>query len=140
MARTEAPVLLGCRGVTVRFGGLAALDAVDLEVRQGEIVGLIGPNGAGKTTLMDCISGFLSPVAGAVSYDGTDLSLRSAGERAGRGIGRTLQNVRLSPSSRCSTAFGWRCTATSAAARCHTPCASRRRAPRNATSSNGPGA
>ena len=56
--RPEAEVVLSCDDVGVRFGGLAALDEVAVEVRQGEIVGLIGPNGAGKTTLMECISGF----------------------------------------------------------------------------------
>ena len=89
--------------MTVRFGGLAAVSAVDLEVRNGEIVGLIGPNGAGKTTLMECVSGFQPVNEGRIAYrhphDGTlhDLLDRPAGERARLGIGRTLQNVRLFP-------------------------------------------
>jgi ABC-type branched-subunit amino acid transport system ATPase component len=89
--------LLECRGVAVRFGGLQALGGVDLEVYEGEIVGLIGPNGAGKTTLMECISGFQPVTAGTIRYRGEDLLARSAGQRAALGIGRTLQDVRLFP-------------------------------------------
>jgi branched-chain amino acid transport system ATP-binding protein len=92
----EAP-LLECRGVTVRFGGLTALETVDLTVREGEIVGLIGPNGAGKSTLMECISGFQQVWEGTITHRGVDLLTRAADERADLGIGRTLQNVRLFP-------------------------------------------
>ncbi|HZQ87011.1 MAG TPA: ATP-binding cassette domain-containing protein [Acidimicrobiales bacterium] len=95
--RTDAPVVLSCRGVGVRFGGLAALADVDLEVREGEIVGLIGPNGAGKTTLMECISGFQSVVGGAITCRGRDVLPLLPGQRADLGIGRTLQNVKLFP-------------------------------------------
>jgi branched-chain amino acid transport system ATP-binding protein len=95
-AATEAP-LLECRGVTVRFGGLTALDGVDLTVHEGEIVGLIGPNGAGKSTLMECISGFQQVTEGSIRHRGQDLLARAPGERADLGIGRTLQNVRLFP-------------------------------------------
>jgi branched-chain amino acid transport system ATP-binding protein len=83
--------------VTVRFGGLVAVNDVDLEVREGEIVGLIGPNGAGKTTLMECVSGFQPLTGGAIEYRGQNLRTYAAGDRAGLGIGRTLQNVRLFP-------------------------------------------
>ena len=95
--------MLSCRQVAVRFGGLQALDRVDLETRKGEIVGLIGPNGAGKTTLMECISGFQPVAGGGITYlrpdtgAEEDLLRRLSGERAGMGIGRTLQNVRLFP-------------------------------------------
>ena len=95
--RTSAPVILNCEEVSVRFGGLAALDGVNLEVREGEIVGLIGPNGAGKTTLMECISGFRRVSGGHITYRDEDLLTRAPGDRAGLGIGRTLQNVRLFP-------------------------------------------
>jgi ABC-type branched-subunit amino acid transport system ATPase component len=95
--RVDAPVLLECSEVSVRFGGLQALSDVSLQVREGEIVGLIGPNGAGKTTLMECISGFQSVAAGKVTFAGSDLLSLSPGARAGLGIGRTLQNVRLFP-------------------------------------------
>src|SRR3954449_4093661 len=95
--RSASPTLIECRGVSVRFGGLAALDDVDLQVREGEIVGLIGPNGAGKTTLMECISGFRRVSDGAITHEGEDLLRLPAGARAERGIGRTLQNVKLFP-------------------------------------------
>src|SRR5438094_3951377 len=72
-ARVDAPPELVCSEITVRFGGLAALDEVNLEVRGGEIVGLIGPNGAGKTTLMECASGFQPVTAGSVGYRDVDL-------------------------------------------------------------------
>jgi len=95
--RSDAPVVIDCRGVSVHFGGLAALEDVDLTVREGEIVGLIGPNGAGKTTLMECISGFRRVTAGRISHRSEDLLRLPASARAERGIGRTLQNVRLFP-------------------------------------------
>jgi len=83
--------------VSVAFGGLRALDSVNLEVRRGEIVGLIGPNGAGKTTLFECISGFRPFQTGRISYQGEDLATVAPERRAWMGIGRTLQNVRLFP-------------------------------------------
>ena len=95
--RSDAPVELWCEGVSVRFGGLQALGDVNLEVRQGEIVGLIGPNGAGKSTLMECISGFRRPDRGRITYQGRNLLIESTHARADLGIGRTLQNVRLFP-------------------------------------------
>ena len=95
--RTQSQTLIECTGVSVRFGGLAALDDVDLHVREGEIVGLVGPNGAGKTTLMECISGFRRVSAGSITHKGDDLLALPPGRRAERGIGRTLQNVKLFP-------------------------------------------
>jgi ABC-type branched-subunit amino acid transport system ATPase component len=89
--------VLSCDGVSVRFGGLQALEDVSLTVGEGEIVGLIGPNGAGKSTLMECISGFQPISAGAITYRGADLRRVPTEGRAGMGIGRTLQNVRLFP-------------------------------------------
>src|SRR3954454_21919539 len=95
--RVDAPVVLACENIHVRFGGLNALYEVDLEVREGEIVGLIGPNGAGKTTLMECVSGFQSVVGGTITCRGTDVLSLLPGQRADLGIGRTLQNVKLFP-------------------------------------------
>jgi ABC-type branched-subunit amino acid transport system ATPase component len=95
--RRATPVMLKCFDVGVRFGGLQALDGVDLEVREDEIVGLIGPNGAGKTTLMECISGFQAVSTGVITYRDANLLHHAPGDRAGLGIGRTLQNVRLFP-------------------------------------------
>src|SRR3954466_15607581 len=96
-SRIDGATLLDCNGVTVRFGGLAALEQVDLEVRDGEIVGLIGPNGAGKTTLMECVSGFRRVSEGTITHRDTDLLAPPPSARAERGIGRTLQNVKLFP-------------------------------------------
>ena len=84
--------------VTIRFGGLVANADVSLHVDRGEIVGLIGPNGAGKTTLFNAISGFITPAAGRVRFEGEDILPLLPYERAARGIGRTFQNVRLYPS------------------------------------------
>jgi branched-chain amino acid transport system ATP-binding protein len=90
----EVPAL-DVRAVSVRFGGIAALDDVSLEVRHGEVVGIIGPNGAGKTTLFDVISGFLRPDSGEVILDGTELTNQSAATRARLGLGRSFQDSQL---------------------------------------------
>jgi ABC-type branched-subunit amino acid transport system ATPase component len=83
------------RGVSLRFGGNAALEDVDLRADPGEIVGIIGPNGAGKTTLFDVISGFLRPDGGHVELDGADVTERTAAARARLGLGRSFQDSRL---------------------------------------------
>ena len=84
-------------GVTVRFGGLLALDNIDLVVNHAEIVGLIGPNGAGKTTLFNCISGTQRPSAGRIVFDGQDISGLPPHTRSRLGIGRTFQTVKIFP-------------------------------------------
>src|SRR6185295_19785903 len=94
----DAPVLLSCRGIVKRFGGIHAVDEVDLDLRQGEILGLIGQNGAGKTTLFDCISGFLPIEAGAVELRGRDVTGWAPHERARAGLGRSFQEALLYPS------------------------------------------
>ncbi|MDQ3944286.1 MAG: ATP-binding cassette domain-containing protein [Actinomycetota bacterium] len=94
----DAPVVLECRGVVKRFGGIWAVDGVDLTLRQGEILGLIGQNGAGKTTLFDCISGFLPTDAGTVTLRGRDVSRWAPHERARAGLGRSFQEALLYPS------------------------------------------
>jgi branched-chain amino acid transport system ATP-binding protein len=86
---------LDVAGVTVRFGGLTALDDVSLTVGTGEVVGVIGPNGAGKTTLFNVICGFVRAQAGGVRWDGASLDRVRPHELAGRGIARTLQGVGL---------------------------------------------
>jgi branched-chain amino acid transport system ATP-binding protein len=86
---------LDVAGVTVRFGGLTALDGVSLTVGPGEVVGVIGPNGAGKTTLFNVICGFVRADEGTVRCDGEPLDRVRAHELAGRGIARTLQGVGL---------------------------------------------
>jgi branched-chain amino acid transport system ATP-binding protein len=93
---------LTARGLDKRFGGVTAVDAVDLDIEPGEIVGLMGPNGAGKTTVLDVLSGFVVPDSGRVglrnaSGDEFDLSPLSPDERAMRGLGRSFQDARLFP-------------------------------------------
>ncbi len=98
----ETPEILNVSGLTMDFGGLRALDRLDLDVRKGEIVALIGPNGAGKTTFFNCITGIYAPTAG-------DILIRPDGgpeDRINgikpnrvteRGLARTFQNIRLFP-------------------------------------------
>jgi branched-chain amino acid transport system ATP-binding protein len=87
--------LLEVRAVTVRFGGLSALDSVQLDLRSGEVTGLIGPNGAGKTTLFNVISGLQVPTAGRVLVDGDDVSKLKPFKRARRGVARTFQRLEV---------------------------------------------
>ncbi len=94
----DAEVVLQCRGVTKRFGGITAVDDVDLDLRDGQILGLIGHNGAGKTTLMDCISGFLPIEDGRIGLRGFDVTEWQPHERAKAGLGRSFQDARLYPS------------------------------------------
>jgi branched-chain amino acid transport system ATP-binding protein len=84
--------LLEMSGVTVRFGGIAALQDAELTVEPGRICGLIGPNGAGKTTLFNCVSRLYQPESGRIILDGQDLLALRADEVAGLGIARTFQN------------------------------------------------
>jgi branched-chain amino acid transport system ATP-binding protein len=93
--RPDGEVALRVEGVSVRFGGLTALDDVSLEVAPGEVVGVIGPNGAGKTTLFNVICGFVRPAEGTVSWRGRVLSRARPHDLAGLGIARTLQGVGL---------------------------------------------
>ena len=86
--------LLALRGVSKRFGGLAALTDVDLAVRRGEIVGVIGPNGAGKTTLVSCISGVLKPTSGRIEWKGRDITGAPSHAIGRMGIARTFQVVK----------------------------------------------
>jgi len=87
--------LLDVRGVDKVFGGLHALRAVSFRVEPGAIFGLIGPNGAGKTTLFNVITGVYRPDAGALAFDGDDLTGLGPARIAARGIARTFQNIRL---------------------------------------------
>ena len=86
--------LFRVRGLTVRFGGVVALDGVDLDVDGGELVGLIGPNGAGKTTFIDAVCG-LVPSSGAVALASERVEALAPHERARRGIARTFQSQEL---------------------------------------------
>lgn len=86
---------LTVEGLTVMFGAVRAVDALDLVVRPGRIVGLIGPNGAGKTTLIDAVSGFVRTTSGSVNIGGVRLDGRSARTRSRLGVGRCFQTVEL---------------------------------------------
>jgi branched-chain amino acid transport system ATP-binding protein len=86
--------LLSVRGVTKRFGGIAANRDITFDVAAGELVGIIGPNGAGKSTLFECISGFYVPDEGVVQLDGVRISRLSPDNVCRRGVARTFQKLR----------------------------------------------
>jgi ABC-type branched-subunit amino acid transport system ATPase component len=87
--------MLRVRDVTVKFGGITALDHVSFDLNRGEILGMIGPNGAGKTTMFNCISGVIQPDEGTMYFDGHSLKFAPPHERARMGIARTFQNLQL---------------------------------------------
>ena len=87
--------LLSVRGVTVRFGGILALDGITFDASEGDIVGLIGPNGAGKTTLFNCLSRLYVPTSGDIQFRGRSIMNMPRHSIAGLGIGRTFQNAAL---------------------------------------------
>lgn len=91
----DHPMLLSVRDVTVRFGGVVALDQLTFGIRDGDICALIGPNGAGKTTLFNVVSRVYDPTSGSVTYDGQDLLALSPHEIARVGVARTFQNLAL---------------------------------------------
>ncbi len=93
----DPSVLLHCQLIVKRFGGLTAVNAVDLKVGKGEIVSLIGPNGAGKTTFFNCVTGFYTPEEGDVIFNGKSLKDTRPDIIARAGIARTYQNIRLFP-------------------------------------------
>ena len=88
---SQSEPLLGVSGLSKYFGGLVALNTVDMSVFEGEIVGLIGPNGAGKTTLFNVIAGFLTPEKGRVVFQGRDITGFKSHKICQRGIARTFQ-------------------------------------------------
>jgi branched-chain amino acid transport system ATP-binding protein len=89
-------------GLTRRFGGFTALDAVKIAVPDGEIRGLIGPNGAGKSTLIDVLSGRADDWEGTVRLGGEDISALTVQERRRGGLARSFQRTNIFPSSRCA--------------------------------------
>ncbi|MET3375009.1 branched-chain amino acid transport system ATP-binding protein [Variovorax boronicumulans] len=89
------PSLLEVRGLVRRFGGLTAVNAVDLQVGEGELLSVIGPNGAGKTTLFNLVTGLDRPDAGQVRFDGHDITGLPAQALAQRGLARTFQHGRV---------------------------------------------
>jgi branched-chain amino acid transport system ATP-binding protein len=97
MAPVPAP-FLALDGVSRHFGGVRAVDGVDLAIARGELLGIIGPNGAGKTTLFNLISGFERPSAGHIRFKGQRIDGWKAHRIAHLGISRTFQNLRVFPS------------------------------------------
>jgi branched-chain amino acid transport system ATP-binding protein len=87
--------LLEVRDITVRFGGIVALDGLTFDIEEGQICGLIGPNGAGKTTMFNVVSRIYDATEGSITYDGKDLLSLPAHEMSRNGIYRTFQNLAL---------------------------------------------
>jgi branched-chain amino acid transport system permease protein len=98
IAVTETTPVLKLEGMQKYFGGLRAVDGIDLEVSRGTVHALIGPNGSGKTTTLNVVNGIYKPTGGRIIIDGSDVTLKSPHERAAHGLGRTFQNIRLFPS------------------------------------------
>ncbi|MBA3569337.1 MAG: ABC transporter ATP-binding protein [Pyrinomonadaceae bacterium] len=90
--------LLKTEKATIRFGGLCAVNELDMGVVEGEIYGLIGPNGAGKTTIFNLLTGVYKPTSGEIYFEGQRMDGLRPYEIAGRGVSRTFQNIRLFPS------------------------------------------
>ena len=91
----DATPILACRGVTVRFGGVTALDRVDFEARPGRITAVIGPNGAGKTTLFNAVTGMVRAAEGRVHLSGNDITAMEPHRRGRAGVVRTFQNLEI---------------------------------------------
>jgi branched-chain amino acid transport system ATP-binding protein len=94
--------LLKVSGLRKSFGGLRAVDGLDFEVAQGEVVGLLGPNGSGKTTAMNLISGAISPSGGSIEFDGHAIAGMAPHRIARLGVARTFQLVRVLGGMRCA--------------------------------------
>jgi branched-chain amino acid transport system ATP-binding protein len=88
---------LEVKDLTLRFGGITALNSINLAVHTGELVAIIGPNGAGKTSLLNCITGYYKPQEGRISFNGEDITRLSTHQLTNLGIGRTYQNIELFP-------------------------------------------
>ncbi len=95
MTTSGDDALLSVRGVTVKFGGIVALDAVTFDVPKGGVCGLIGPNGAGKTTLFNCLSRLYQYQEGDILFEGASITRTPVHEMARLGIGRTFQNLAM---------------------------------------------
>ncbi|MDO8978246.1 MAG: branched-chain amino acid ABC transporter ATP-binding protein/permease [Afipia sp.] len=94
-ATTGGDMVLEVTGLSKHFGGLKAVDNVDLQVRRGGVHALIGPNGSGKTTTLNMLSGLYKTTSGKIVLDGTDVTDMPAHQRTASGLGRTFQNIRL---------------------------------------------
>src|SRR4026207_1154511 len=98
MSTNGSPVVLQTDKTTIRFGGLCAVNELDMSVKKGEIYGLIGPNGAGKTTIFNLLTGVYQPTSGTIHFNGKLINGLRPYQIASRGISRTFQNIRLFPS------------------------------------------
>jgi branched-chain amino acid transport system permease protein len=94
-ATVGGDIVLSVKGLSKHFGGLKAVDNVDIDVRRGGVHALIGPNGSGKTTTLNVLSGLYKATSGKVMLDGTDITDKPPHQRAAAGLGRTFQNIRL---------------------------------------------
>ena len=88
-------VLLELKNVTMKFGGVTALNDVNLQVKKGEILALIGPNGAGKTTVFNVVTGVYKPTSGSITLNGNSLVGKKRHQVTKMGVARTFQNIRL---------------------------------------------
>ena len=98
VAGTDPAAILKTDQCTIRFGGLVAVNELNMGVREGEIYGLIGPNGAGKTTIFNLLTGVYKPTSGEIHFQNQRIDGLRSYEIAGRGVSRTFQNIRLFPS------------------------------------------
>jgi branched-chain amino acid transport system permease protein len=94
---TDPAPILRLSGLKKHFGGVKAVDGVDIQVARGKVHALIGPNGSGKTTILNVLNGIYKPTAGRMFVEGEDMTTMAPHERAARGVGRTFQNIRLFP-------------------------------------------
>ncbi|CCE06540.1 ABC transporter related [Bradyrhizobium sp. STM 3843] len=94
-ATTGGDIVLEVKGLSKHFGGLKAVDSVDIAVRRGGVHALIGPNGSGKTTTLNVLSGLYKATSGTILLDGTDITNMPPHQRTAAGLGRTFQNIRL---------------------------------------------
>jgi branched-chain amino acid transport system permease protein len=95
VSQEEGAAMMSMHGVSKHFGGLKAVSGVDLTIRPNTVHALIGPNGSGKTTLLNVLNGIIQPTAGTVVLDGINITRMAPYRRAGCGVGRTFQNIRL---------------------------------------------
>ncbi len=93
----STPPALAVRGATKRFGAVLALDAVDVEVRRGEVLALLGDNGAGKSTLIKCLTGAMEPNAGTISLDGSPVHFKRPQDARDSGIETVYQTLAVAP-------------------------------------------
>src|SRR5262249_8736178 len=94
-AQEDGTVILSAQRLPKDFGGLKAVDEINLTIRRNTVHALIGPNGSGKTTLLNVLNGIVRPTGGTVTFDGMDVTRLPPHRRAGVGVGRTFQNIRL---------------------------------------------